>query len=206
MNDLAAFLLLVPLAAIAAVVALTAARRRGHELKVHEGGLVAQYRGKRDVVVFDEVDELWFEQYWVHSPLMFARITALRFIDHGGARHRVSMEVEDNLPILRWVIRRCSDPLLREAREAIAAGSTVTFGKIRLDREGITIGSARSLWREVRLVRSHLGALSLFRRMPIIAWRTVAMDTIPHATVFGRLVAELAPRVEHDYPAGTSTE
>ncbi len=89
------------------------------------------------------------------------------------------------------------------SRRSIAAGGTVTFGKIQLDREGITVGRARSLWRELRFVLSHIGSLSLFRRWPILAWRSVAMDSIPHPTVFGRLVAEPAPRVEHDYPMDT---
>lgn len=196
---------LVTFAIVAVVVVRINSSRKGCQVDVYEGGLVAQRRDKHDIIVFDNVDELWFEQTgtWPHPV---NRIRALRFVDRDGTQHRASIEVEDSLEVLRWTLRQCSDPLLPEARAVIAAGETVTFGKIRLDRDGITIGNARCWWRDIRFVRSHLGALSLFRRRPILAWRTVALDTIPHPTVFGRLVAEHVPRVEHDFPLGMSSE
>jgi hypothetical protein len=159
------------------------------------------------VIVFEDVDEVWFEQEWTRTWLgTFARISALRFVDRDGARHRAVLQVDDAATVLRWVLRCCSDPLLPEAREAIAAGETVTFGKVWLDREGISVGEARTRWRDIRFVRSHLGSLSLFTRWPLFPWRTIKLETIPHPTVLGRLVAELAPRVEHDYPLGTKLE
>jgi hypothetical protein len=181
--------------------------RRAWPLELHEGGLVVVRRGGRDVILFEEVDELWLQQTWVRTwPTSFAQIHALRFVDRAGREHRVSVEVDGALDLLRWILRQTSLPLLPEARAALAAGETLTFGKIKLDRDGITVGRARSAWGDIRFARASLGSLALFRRLPVLPWRTIGLDDVPHPLVFSRLVIERVPRVEQDYPPGTIVE
>jgi hypothetical protein len=178
--------------------------RPADSVDLHQHGVVVHGRGgTRDVVLFEDVDALWIEHRWVRGWMSeFALISAVRLVLHDGTSHRVPGEVERGAELMRWIFRHCSDPLLPDARAALAAGETLTFGKAQLDGEGVTIRGARARWDEIRLVRASLGKLALFRRMPIFAWRTVEMDSIPHPTIFGRLVVERAKRVERDYPPG----
>lgn len=171
-------------------------------IDVHQRGLVVRRRGgATETVLFDDVDEVWIEQSWVRTlPVSFALIHGLRFVSPRGVARRVSIEVEDGLSLLRWVLRRCSDPLLPDARAALAAGETLTFGKVKIDREGITVRGARARWDEIRLLRASLGSMALLRRSTLFAWRTVSLDAVPHPTVFARLVSERVKRVERDYP------
>jgi hypothetical protein len=176
--------------------------KRTVRVALHRGGVAVEDRGAREVVLFDDVDEVWIEQRWVRTwEVAFATITAVRLVLRDGRSCRVPTEVEDNLAVFRWVLRHCSDPLLPEARAALGAGETLRFGSVEIDGEGITVRGARARWKEIRLARADLGALSLFRRMRVFPWRTVQMDAIPHPTVFARLAAERLPRVERDYPA-----
>lgn len=87
---------------------------------------------------------------------------------------------------------------MAEARSALREGEVLTFGKVRIDREGITIGEANAAWSDLHLVRFQPGQALFLRRSSLVAWRTVRHDSIPHPTVFVRLVNELAPRVEND--------
>jgi hypothetical protein len=178
-------------------------RRRTGRVELHQHGLFAEEGGARTVVVFDEVDELWIEQRWVRVWwLAFAAITRLRLVLHDGSVCHVPTEVEDSLALMRWILRACSDPLLPDARAALEAGETLTFGPIQLDREGLSVRGARARWEEIRLLRASLGSMALFRRRPVFPWRTIELDSVPHPTVFARLVSERVAKVERDYPAG----
>jgi hypothetical protein len=158
-------------------------------------------RGKREAIVFEDVDELWFELDPMSSPLgTVARISALRLVEHGGAKHRVPTQVMDAVEVLRWALRHLSTPLLPEARRALDAGEQLSFAKVRLDREGIHVGRASARWTDLRLVRMQPGRIALFRSWPVVPWRVVNLDAVPHPTVFSQLVAERALRVEADDP------
>ena len=100
--------------------------------------------------------------------------------------------------LLNAVLRRCSEPLVAEARSALREGEVLTFGKVLIDREGITIDGARAAWAELQMVRFQPGKALFLRRSSLIAWRAVKHDSIPHPTVFLRLVGEMAPRSEND--------
>lgn len=94
---------------------------------------------------------------------------------------------DDALTAIQWIVKHCSDRLLPHAQAALRAGETLTFGHVRIDREGIAFGSD-----------------ALFKRVPVLSWRTIRLDRIPHPTLFARLFRELAPRVEIDDPRSSS--
>ena len=111
------------------------------------------------------------------------------------------LTVEDPLTPVHWAVRHCSDPLLADAQAALRAGETLTFGSVRIDREGVVVGRRRALpWKELRLARLQPGKIALYRRMPIFPWRTIRLDRVPHPTLFVKLFRELAPEVEVDDP------
>jgi uncharacterized protein DUF6585 len=188
--------LLASTAAAFLVLVWPALRRRDLRIALHEGGLVTHLRGARDVVIFEDVSELWFDLRF--SQYGQARVTGFRLIEASGAVHHVSGYVEDAVALLNAVLRRCSEPLIAEARTALREGEALTFGKVRIDREGITIGKATAAWSELSLVRFQPGKALFLRGSSLIAWRTVRHDSIPHPTVFLRMVGELAPRSEND--------
>jgi hypothetical protein len=178
------------------LIAWTPLRRRHLRIDLHEGGLVIRGLGAREVVIFEDVGELWYDvEYHQYGQ---AIITGLRLVEASGVKHQVSIRVEDGVGLLNTVLRRCSEPLMAEARAALREGDTLTFGKVKLDRDGITIGDARAAWSELQLVRLQPGKALFLRGSSLLAWRTVKHDAIPHPTVFLRLVIELSPKVEND--------
>jgi hypothetical protein len=185
-----------------AIVAYGPLRMRSRRVEVHAHGMVVVTPKSRDAIVFEDVDSLWYEMdFSAVGPASRARIVGLKLVDHAGVEHRVPLEVEDPLTPLHWAVRHCSDPLLADAQAAIRAGETLTFGSVRIDREGIVVGRGGSVrWKKLRLARLQPGKIALYRWMPIFPWRTLRLDRVPHPTMFVKLFRELAPEVEIDDP------
>jgi hypothetical protein len=195
--DLFITLSMAPLAlAMFALAAWRPLRRRNLRIDVHEGGLVSRGFGPRSVVIFDDVSEVWFDlEFLMYGQ---ARTTGLRLMELSGGTFYVAGQVEDAVGLFNAVLRRCSEPLISEARAALREGDVLTFGKVKIDRDEIVIGNARAAWSELQLVRLQPGKALFLRGSSLFAWRTVKHDEIPHPTVFLRLVSELAPKVEND--------
>lgn len=185
-----------------ALVSYAPLRRRNRRVEVHAHGIVVVTPKSRDEVVFEDVDSLWYEMDFSSlGPASRARVVALRLVDHTGIEHRVPLTISDPLTACQWAVRHCSDPLLADAQAALRAGETLTFGAIRINREGIAFGKRRALpWMQLRLLRLQPGRIALYRRMPIFAWKTIRLDRVPHPTLFVKLLRELAPEVEVDDP------
>nr|WP_281329355.1 DUF6585 family protein [Polyangium sp. 6x1] len=187
-----------------ALLAIPALRRRKLRIEVHDGGLVVHQGRARAVVVFEDVDELWLEldrrSSWAGDV---ALICAVRLVEHGGAEHTVPLGVELGHEITRHIIRHCSLPLVADAEQALRAGETLTFGKVRIDAEAILVGESRAAWKDLSLVRMQPGRIAFFRGQTVIPWRTVALDEVPHPTVFMNLVRACAPRIEVDDRLGS---
>jgi hypothetical protein len=172
-------------------------RLRGLSLELHAEGLVISRAAARDLVAFEDVNEIWFELDTFQGRAG-AALRALRLVDHAGAAHHVPLGVTGAVAVVDAVLRVCSAPLLAEARRALDEGETLTFGRVELDRTGIRAGRARLSWPEIRLVVVQQARVFVYRRFPIFAWCTVRLDRIPHPTVFTALVTACAPRVRVD--------
>ena len=196
------FLVSLPFASVAfGLFAWSPLRARGTVVRLYASGLAVLRRGSIDLVHFDDVDELWYDLDVSSTGVArFARIHALRLVDHHGRTVRVPLVVTDAGPLLSWVTRNCSEHLLPEARRELRAGRPLRFGRVCIDRDTVTVGRRTLRWKEVRLVRLQSGRVTFFRRQTIIPWRTVSLDRVPHPSVFARLVEEAAVRVERDYP------
>ena len=102
-------------------------------------------------------------------------------------------------------MRHCSGRLLPDAQAALRSAETLTFGDVRIDREGIAVGrDATVAWGEIRLARMQPGSIALFKRLSVLPWRTVRLDQPPHPTLFVKLFRELAARVEIADPLSSS--
>ena len=188
---------------IFAIVGWGPLRRRGLRLDVHAHGIVVVTPRTREAIVFEDIDELWYELN-VHSLAVgkVARIVLVRLVDHAGVEHRVPLAVNDPLTAIQWIVKHCSERLLPDAQAALRAGEALTFGDVRIDQVGITFGEDAAVpWSAIRLARLQPGAVALFKRLPVLPWRTVRLDRIPHPTLFVRLLREVAARVEIDDPS-----
>ncbi len=172
-------------------------RVRGTSVALHAEGMVLSRGGVRRVVPFEDVNEVWFEFDWLDrrsgTPLR-----AIRLLDFSGQSHRVPLALNDAATLATSVLQGCSTPLLQEARRALALGETLTFGDVRLDRDGITVREARLPWRETRLAVVARARVFFYRRFPILAWRTVRLGRIPNPTVFIGLVMANVSNVRVD--------
>jgi hypothetical protein len=176
---------------------------RGTQVELYTAGVVVVRRTARDEVLFEDVNEVWWDLEPVSSPMgRYARILALRLVTHAGTKHRVPIDVDDGVTVCGWIVRKCSDPLLGEARRALRAGETLRFGPVHMTRDSIRIGRASAGWSDIRRVLMQSGRIVFFRRLPVFPWRTVSWDRVPHPTVLARLVAETAKDVQNDLPLG----
>ncbi|MEP7126455.1 MAG: hypothetical protein ABJE95_36325 [Byssovorax sp.] len=66
------------------------------------------------------------------------------------------------------------------------------------DRAGITANGARATWGEIRLAVVSHGRVHLYRRLPILAWRTIRLDRIPNPAVLGGLIAQRVVKTRID--------
>ncbi len=105
-------------------------------------------------------------------------------------------QVEGADEVVQWILQHCSNPLLPDARSALSAGEALTFGPIRIDREGVTVEGSTARWKELRCVSVLSGRLAFFRRWPRVPWRTVGLEKVPHPTVHTQLDSERAPSME----------
>jgi len=195
-----AFLLMFPFAPLVfALFAWSPLRARGTVVRLHANGVAVLQRGSVDLVHFDDVNELWYElDVSSIGVTRLARIHALRLVDHRARTYRVPLAVTDAAPLFSWATRNCSDRLLPEARRELRAGRPLTFGRVCIDRDTLTVGRRKLRWKDVRLVRFQSGRIAFFRRQTVFPWRTVSLDRVPHPNVFAKLVEETAPRVEVD--------
>lgn len=190
--------LVLPFAAIGgAWLAIGPLRLRGVQVILHQRGLVVNGRRTRDVIPFSAVRDVWWDG--LSTFAYGAKIAGLRLVDERGRPHRVPLGVERGDEVFRWVERHCSAPSMADARAALQAGETLTFGPVRFDREHIGFGEARVRWARVRLVRLLPGRVAFFRSLPIFPWKTVRLDAVPHPYLFVRALRDVAPSVE-TYP------
>jgi hypothetical protein len=202
--------LVVPFAAVALLImAWGPLRLVGLTVTLHAAGLVVSQRGVRRVLVFEDVNEIWFETDTLQKQAG-ASLRAIRFVEHSGGRLRVPLGVIGAVALTDAILKACSAPIMAEARQALAEGQTLTFGNVQLDREGVSVGRARLRWSQIRLAVMTRARVSLYRRQPIFAWRTVRLDRIPHPMVFTALVTSLAPKMRVDgqilIPFASTTE
>ncbi|WP_437813563.1 DUF6585 family protein [Sorangium sp. So ce1078] len=194
------FLLSLPFGlAGSAVLAASALRHRGLRIALHDHGIVVDRREGSEVTIFDEVDEVWFDLDRSSTPFgSFVFLRGIRLVTHSGERRFVPVEVADGQEVARWIVLCCSHPLIDEARRAVGDGEVLTFGPVRMDRQGLVIRGAQVAWGALSLVRLQSGRIAFFRGQTVFPWRTVRLDRVPHPTVFAKLVTERAPRVERD--------
>jgi hypothetical protein len=172
---------------IAAGVAWSSLRDRGTAVAVREKGLVLTVGGAERVVPFEDVDEVWLEIERFHRE-SGAPLRALGLLTFAGARHRVPTQIEGAEAVIAAVLAGCSQPLYELARVALREGETLRFGHVSLDRAGIEVDGGRASWAEIRKAALHRGRLYLYRRWPVLAWRTIRLDRVPNATVLAALV------------------
>lgn len=190
--------IVLPCAALSfAILAWSPLRTGGFSAAIHEHGLVLSRGGARRILAFEDVNEVWFEVAVIHSR-SGAYLRALRLLDFSGAVHRVPLAVEGGDTLAEAILSACSGPLLAEAKQALREGATLTFGPVQLDRQGITVGGVRSAWAEIRMVSVSHAKVLLYRRLPLLSWRTVSLDRIPNPAVFVGLVLASAAKAQID--------
>lgn len=168
----------------------------GTSVDVHAQGLALRRGALRTPIPFDEINETWFEIRALHTPDA-SELRAVRIVDFAGNAYRVPLEVGDRAALQRAIFRG-SEPLLVEARRALAEGGALTFGPVRVTRADVTIASASLPWGELRLVRISATGFVFFRKGSILAWRKLRLSRVPNPHLFVALVAEYAPRVDRD--------
>jgi hypothetical protein len=202
--------LLMPFASVFFVVLGWAPLRiRGFSVVLHEHGLVLQRGGDRRPVPFDDVDEVWLVTDTVQGRAG-ASLRAMRLVTYSAEVHRLPLGVIGAPTIAGAVLRACSQPLAADAREAFQHGETLVFGDVRIDRTGISVGRARRSWSELRLGVVARGRVFLYGRLPVLSWRTIRFDRVPHPTVFIGLLGGVLPKLRIDdaliVPFASATE
>jgi len=169
-------------------------RALGVRVVLYQRGLVVNRRRAREVILFSDVREVWWDRLVIGTDA--AWVFALRLADGRGVSHRVPLMVERHDVVMASVASDCSARLLPEARAAFRAGQTMTFGPVTFDRDSVGFGPVRIRWAQIRLVRFVPGEVAFFRGTFDLPWETVRLDRVPHPLIFVSLLREAAPRVE----------
>lgn len=165
------------------------------KIELHESGLVVHEGSTSDVILFEDVDEVWLD---LEHGDKLALINGLRLVDNDGVTHRVPFPLMMPDEVLRSVYQNCSLSLLADARRALDDGEDLTFGDVTVASEGILVGDTGTRWESLDLVRFHSGRIEFFRDRSRRAWRKVKLDEVPHPDLFSTLVRQLAPRTEDE--------
>jgi hypothetical protein len=189
---------LLPLFFTLVVIAVAQRAKGGFRILLHEEGIVIEGPRRRDVVSFDDVDELWLKLRFVEMPGVggYAGVLGARVVRHDQTTCDVPLGVEDGVRLTNVLTRRCSSHLLPDARAALRAGKTLHFGKVRLDKDGLTIRGSRFRWDDLRFVRLESGRITLVPRAFFRFSKALSLDDFPHPVVLLTLVRELCPRIK----------
>jgi hypothetical protein len=177
------------------VLAWSPLRCRSLRIDLHASGLTVSRAGRREVVAFEDVDEVWFV---VEAGSHAAVVRALRFVLRDRSQKLVPLAVQGANDLLREVHNRCTRPLQVEALRALDAGETLTFGAVRLERDGIGTPAWQARWKELSLVRYVPGRLCFFRGQRVFPWKSIRLDEVPHPLLFAALVRRCAGSIESD--------
>lgn len=197
------FAVIAPFALLAfALLGWSPLRARGVRVDLHEGGVVVDRRGAIDVMTFDAADEVWMVLDPARTPVGGVTwIRALRVVDHDRSIHAIPTNLPDGAAIAQWVLRHTSNALRPDATRALHDGERLTFGDVRIDREGLDGGSWSTAWSELSLVRFIPGEICLFHgAQHVVPWKRIRLDRIPHPMLFAELVTSCAKQVEVDDP------
>ncbi|UJR83309.1 DUF6585 family protein [Sandaracinus amylolyticus] len=157
-------------------------RRRPH-VAVHEGGIVITLRRIARAIAWSDVDRLVVGPET--RPVLFGvgiiSGPNVRLTTHDGASFELrSDELHDLEGLANLLERRCSDPLVDDARDALDAGETLDFGPLRVRREGVEVGGASAAWSEIEVVK-HVDRIELMRDGRV--WKTVRFEQLVHRRV-----------------------
>lgn len=170
---------------------------RNVSVDVHENGIAVRRGAREEVVFFDDVDEVRYALDVTRSDFgAIVRVKEIDLVLYDRRTVRVPTSFTDGGVIAEVIVRRCSSKLLPEARRALRDGETLTFGNVRLDRDGLQVGSWAARWSELSLVRFHHERISLFRGQTIIPARRIHLSGVPHPTVLATLIREHANKVD----------
>lgn len=178
-------------------LALWPMRRGRYSIALHANGLAVLRGERREEIEWANVDELWFElRYHRQHFARLAIIDAIRLVEHGG--RSVLVPLPDDVIVAQTILRRCSDSLLADARNALASGEALHFGHVQVSRESITIDGATRRWDALSLVRFQPGRVIFFAGSRLWSWKAVRLDRVPHPALFLRFVRDHAKTIDDD--------
>lgn len=168
-------------------------QRRLKDLRVmlHQGGVVVERGGVREVVLYDDVDELWLIGKRYQGLLI---VTSVRMTRHGGSDVIVPITVSEPNDLLSELNRRSSSRLIPEALAAARAGQALTFSGVTVTREGIRVGDDWATFEDLSLIRFQSGRIILHRRTTLVAWHQIDHTCVPHPFVLVALISALTPK------------
>ncbi|HEX7601311.1 MAG TPA: DUF6585 family protein [Polyangiaceae bacterium] len=165
-------------------------------IDLHVDGLLVRTAKSEHAIAFDDIDEIWVEQAGG------GELVSLYLVTHDRTRYQIPKSLEGSADIFAAVHRRCSQPLIRAAFDAVGRGERLAFGKIGLDAVGVG-GDGWSLrWDQLSLVRVVNGQFAIFRGRAPLPSHTVRFDEVPHPWLFWTLAKKLAPESEVSDPLG----
>ena len=164
-------------------------RSRALRVTVYDRGVVLARRRGESPVAFEDIDEIWFELAWFKARQQSPDLHGLRLVGFDATVHRVPLTSIGGLALCNAILEKHAGPLAADARKALAAGETLRFGRVRIDRTGITVRGAYRPWSELRSAEVHPTRVYLYRvGLPLVAWRTIRLDRIPNPSVFWQLL------------------
>jgi hypothetical protein len=172
-------------------------RNRGLRVLVFPEGLMRLLKGEVQALCWEEVDQVWQKKstgaHWAMRAWRGALTLTVQAAD--GRR----MTFDDSLPRLaelcQMVCRETLPLLWPQARAAYDAGNTLEFGKLRINRQGLSQGKETVPWSEVQKVKINAAQLLIYKKGKWTHSLAVTVSEIPNSHVLLALLGQLV-RVE----------
>lgn len=179
------------------MLVVRAFRNRGLRVLVFPEGLVRFHRGQAQAFCWEEINLVWQKKssdaHWVGRAWQGALTLTVQTVD--GRR----MSFDDSLPRLAeldQIIRRETLPYIwPQTRAPFDAGQTLTFGKLALNRQGLSYGKETFRWSDLQKVKIDGAQLFIYKKGKWMHSRNITVSEIPNFHVLLSLIEQMV-RVE----------
>lgn len=150
-----------------------------------ERGLILKHGGQAPAIVrWEEIETVWhtpaFRIGRNNQSTVPPRVSGYTFQLRNGSKHTLN-RFNMRMDILSKLIQEQVVPLqLPTAIDAYQTGQTLTFGKVRVNQQGISIGERSLPWPQVKSVTLQENKLAIFDITQRKPWGSVKAKEIPN--------------------------
>jgi hypothetical protein len=145
------------------------------EVDVHESGLVFRHSHRDIEVLFEAIDALHYDY-----EALIPGSPEVALVGFDGEVTVLPRDLQDLDQLLAVLHRHVTIPILARAKEALASGERMVFGRLSVELDGIILNGQSLAWDHLSRVDAEREALVFFAREPLGRFGWLRVRDIPH--------------------------